>query len=173
MEYLATSLVTLISAFILSPRHSHIRDAGDRTIANGQYQLQLICEILHRLTVRLEVLVNQGSERRSEPLNTLIKAFSSYGTVDPVTFRPMEPYLERLTLPATHVLWTQDDRADGLFIIESGLLKATYEFANPARRFVESMVAGTVAGELSDSPRNATAPLSTAKSVRETLARLT
>ena len=57
------------------------------------------------------------------------------------------------------MLWAQDDRADGLFIIESGLLKATYEFANPARRFVESMVAGTVAGELSalsDSPRNAT-----------------
>lgn len=114
---------------------------------------------MHRLTVSLEVSVNQGPERRSEPLNTLIKAFSSYGAVDPVTFRPIEPYLERVTLPATHVLWTQDDRADGLFIIESGLLKATYEFANPARRFVESMVAGTVAGELSalsDSPRNAT-----------------
>ena len=114
---------------------------------------------MHRLTIRLEVAVNQGSERRSEPLNTLIKAFSSYGTVDPVIFRPIEPYLERVTLPATHVLWAQDDRADGLYIIESGLLKATYEFANPARRFVESMVAGTVAGELSalsDSPRNAT-----------------
>ena len=92
-------------------------------------------------------------------MNTLIKAFSSYGSVDPDLFGPIVSYLQRLCVPTGHVLWTQYDLSDGLYIIESGVLRASYEFANPAQHFEESMVAGTLAGELtalSDSSRNAT-----------------
>ena len=94
-----------------------------------------------------------------EPFNTLRKAFSCYGDLDPLLFQPISKYLERISVPAGHVLWRQGDRAAGLYIIESGVLRASYEFANVVQVFDESMVAGTVAGEmsaLSDSPRNST-----------------
>ena len=107
----------------------------------------------------LEIFSQHEPERSSEPINTLIKAFSSYGNVDSDLFRPIDSYLERLSVPTGHVLWTQHDLSDGLYIIESGVLRASYEFANPAQHFEESMVAGTLAGELSalsDSTRNAT-----------------
>jgi sulfate permease, SulP family len=58
------------------------------------------------------------------------------------------------------VLWKQGDPSDGLYIIESGVLRASYEFADHTPNIEESMVPGTLAGELSalsDLPRNATA----------------
>jgi hypothetical protein len=57
------------------------------------------------------------------------------------------------------VLWEQDEPPDGLYIIESGILRAIYKFANYTPTIEESMVPGTLAGELSalsNSPRNAT-----------------
>lgn len=83
------------------------------------------------------------------------------------------PYLQRVCYPAGHVLWRQNDPADGLYIIETGVLRAAYVFnswgsgfgtegsvdAYDAPRIEESMVSGTLAGELtalSNMPRNAT-----------------
>jgi SulP family sulfate permease len=123
-----------------SPRRSHLCDVGDRTIAT-------------------EIFSQDEPGRSSEPMNTLIKAFSSYGNLDSDLFRPISSYFERLSVPSGHVLWNQYDLSDGLYVIESGVLRASYEFPNPAQHFEESMVAGTLAGELSalsDSTRNAT-----------------
>lgn len=95
----------------------------------------------------------------SEPFHTLLKAFSSYGVVDKEQFQPMASYLERLSLVQGTVLWGQGDEPDGLYIIESGVLRAVYHFAEHTPVTEESMVAGTVAGELSalsGSTRNAT-----------------
>lgn len=95
----------------------------------------------------------------TEPYHTLVKAFSSYGLVDREQFQPMVSYLERVSLPEGYVLWRQDDEPDGLYIIESGVLRAVYHFAEHTPATEECMVAGTVAGELSalsGSPRNAT-----------------
>ena len=64
-----------------------------------------------------------------------------------------------MSLPEGFVLWTQGDEPDGLYIIESGVLRAVYHFAAHTPDTEESMVAGTVAGELSalsESSRNAT-----------------
>ena len=95
----------------------------------------------------------------SELMNTLIKAFSSDGNVDSDLFHPIDSYFEHLSVPTGLVLWTQYDISDGLYIIESGVLRASYEFANPVQHFEESMVAGTLSAKssaLSDSIRNAT-----------------
>jgi sulfate permease, SulP family len=57
------------------------------------------------------------------------------------------------------VLWKQGDFADGLYVIEAGVLRATYCFATHTPAIEESMVPGTLAGELSGLaglPRNAT-----------------
>lgn len=52
-------------------------------------------------------------------------------------------------MPAGHVLWKQGDAADGLYIIGAGVLRATYHFAAHTPVIEESMVPGTLAGELS------------------------
>lgn len=111
------------------------------------------------ITSLLEIFSQYEPEPSSELINTLVKAFSSYGPVDSHLFHPFESYFERLFVPTGHILWTQGDVSDGLYVIESGVLRASYGFANPAQHFEESMVAGTLAGELSalsDSARNAT-----------------
>lgn len=95
----------------------------------------------------------------SEPYNTLVKAFSSHGELDPELFRPIEKYLEHMSIPAGSVLWTQNEPPDGLYFVQSGVLRATYQLAHPTQWVEESMVPGTVAGELSalsNLPRNAT-----------------
>ena len=106
-----------------------------------------------------EIISEPEPDADVEPFNALRKAFSSYGDLDPLLFQPISTYLERISVSAGHVFWRQGDPSAGLYIIESGVLRASYEFANVVEVFEESMVAGTVAGEmsaLSDSPRNST-----------------
>lgn len=70
----------------------------------------------------------------------------------------MLSYLQRMSVPEGLMLWRQNDPADGLYIIESGVLRASYRFSDYSESIEESMVAGTLAGEmsaLSNLPRNA------------------
>ena len=69
------------------------------------------------------------------------------------------PYLARVSVSEGVVLWKQNDPSDGLYIIESGILRAIYKFSDHTPIIEESMVPGTLAGELSalsGLPRNAT-----------------
>ncbi|KAI0337869.1 hypothetical protein BDW22DRAFT_1363648 [Trametopsis cervina] len=123
-----------------TPRRAHLIEAGWRTIARDHSPDFPVSE-------------------DAEPYNTLVRAFSSYGVVDREQFQPMATYLQRLSLPAGYILWKQGDEPDGLYIIQSGVLKAVYHFAEYTPTTEETMVAGTVAGELSalsGSSRNAT-----------------
>ncbi|KAF7291504.1 Sulfate transporter family protein [Mycena kentingensis (nom. inval.)] len=129
---------SLAASFVGSPRRSHLRDAGHRTIANETRPTELALA--------------------AEPYNTLVKAFSSYGDVNLEQFRPMLPYLDRVAVPEGQILWKQGDPADALYIIEAGVLRAQYAFSEHAAGIEESMVPGTLAGELSalaNLPRNA------------------
>lgn len=85
----------------------------------------------------------------SEPSNTLSKAFSSDPEFDKEHFRPLARYLERVSMPEGLTLWTQGEESNALYIIESGVLRASYQFAEHIPCTEESMVAGTLAGELS------------------------
>lgn len=121
-----------------SPRQMQLRDVGERTIA-GEF-------------------LDKDAENSSEPYNTLLNAFSSYHDVDQKTFKQIAPYFERFTFPDGFVLWENNDTPDGLYIIESGILRASYKFAEHSPVIEESMVSGTLAGELSalsGMPRNA------------------
>ncbi|KAG1764436.1 sulfate transporter family-domain-containing protein [Suillus occidentalis] len=122
-----------------SPRQMQLRDVGERTIAGAEF-------------------LDKDSENSSEPYNTLLNAFSSYHDVDQNTFKEIAPYFERFTFPDGFVLWETNDTPDGLYIIESGILRASYKFAEHSPVIEESMVSGTLAGELSalsGMPRNA------------------
>lgn len=94
-----------------------------------------------------------------EPANTIAKAFSYDSEFSSEQFRPLVNYLERQVLPEGHVLFKQGDIPDALYIIESGVLRALYRFAEHVPTIEESMVPGTLAGELtglSGLERNAT-----------------
>ena len=94
-----------------------------------------------------------------EPASTIAKAFSYDSEFDSEQFEPLVGYLERLTLPEGHVLFKQGDVPDALYMIESGVLRALYRFAEHVPTTEESMVPGTLAGELtglSGLERNAT-----------------
>ena len=54
-----------------------------------------------------------------------------------------------LSVPQGRVLWAQGAAPDGLYIVEAGVLRASYRFAEHVPPIEESMVPGTLAGELS------------------------
>ncbi|KAI0660283.1 sulfate transporter family-domain-containing protein [Cubamyces menziesii] len=112
-----------------SPRRAALIDAGWRTIARDHSP--------------------PDPQDAPEPFNTLVRAFSSYEPIDRDTYAPLIPYLKRMPVPEGTILWKQGDVPDGLYIVESGILRATYHFADPTPPMVESMVPGTIAGELS------------------------
>ncbi|KAI6127650.1 sulfate transporter family-domain-containing protein [Pisolithus croceorrhizus] len=119
-----------------SPRERYLRDAANRTIAGET------C----------------SSGITPEPLNTLLKAFQSDDEVDRDVLVRLSNYFTRLSLPPGHVLWDIGDPPDGLCVIESGVLRASYRFGLHTRVIGESMVSGSLAGELSGLsglPRNA------------------
>jgi len=93
-----------------------------------------------------------------EPFETMLKALSAYGSLDPRVFQPLIPCFTRVTVTEGEVLWTQGEPSDALYLIQSGVLRASYGFAASCG-IEESMVAGTLAGELSGvsgTSRNAT-----------------
>ncbi|KAL5514025.1 hypothetical protein ACEPAG_2786 [Sanghuangporus baumii] len=134
----------MTESFQNSPRRNEIHAIAGRTLENDRYP-------------KLE----DSSPERTETENAhlaLSKAFSSYGQVDLEQFRPLLSSFERITVSQGSVLWEQGDPPDGLYLIESGVLRAMYTFPDRKDTFEESMVGGTLAGELSalsNLPRNA------------------
>ena len=89
----------------------------------------------------------------------LLRTFGAYIDDSPELFLPLVPYFTQQLVLSGAVLWEQDDLADGLYLIESGSLRATYSYLDHRELVQETMVAGTVAGDLStlsDTKRNAT-----------------
>lgn len=130
---------TDFTSMIRSPRHLQLRDAATRTLANETKPHE--------------------RDHLEEPFITLSKVFSTFSEISYEELYPLKPYLERLTLTPGDVLWRQGDPPDGLYIVESGVLRATYEFAEHTQNMEETMFPGTLAGELSglsDTLRNAT-----------------
>jgi CRP-like cAMP-binding protein len=103
----------------------------------------------HREYHAAEVLQHPNPAHDTEPFNTLVKTFSFYGPLDYETFQPLIAHLKRMVVPEGLVLWKQGDEPDGLYVIESCILRASYRFAEHAPLAEESMVPGTLAGELS------------------------
>jgi sulfate permease, SulP family len=144
-----------------SPRRSYLHDAGRRTIANGQlFTLHRPSSLEVDIIPLLDLLLTQTKLPPAvEPFATFLKTFSAYDDLDLDTFQPLLSHFVRVSASKGHVLWKQGDESDGLYLIESGVLRASYQFADYAPPAEESMVPGTLAGELtalSGLARNAT-----------------
>ncbi|KAG8968392.1 hypothetical protein FRC03_007589 [Tulasnella sp. 419] len=125
-------------SYVNSPRRLHIHDVGVRVMPQHDFS---------------------PTKQEQEPVNTLMKTFSSFPILDESLFEKLVPYLKQIVVPEGHVLFEQGDQPDGLYIIEHGVLRASYRFVEHAQIIEESMVSGTLAGELSalsSLPRNAT-----------------
>jgi len=111
-----------------------------------------------------------------------MRAFSSFKPSSPTTEKALTPTfldpviraLKRRRLDKGTVLFRSGERPDdGLYFVESGVLKAIYQFHDHSDEslsatIAESMVAGTLAGELSalsGEPRNATVVVSSEEAV--------
>jgi len=157
------------NAYLRSWFASHkVESAGPVSLPGRQQVVEFSQQMSASATPRWSQLHEAGSrtigqpvpyEGTPEPFGTLQKVFASHTPLDRQRFQPLIALLERMTLAEDDVLFTKGDRPDGLYLIESGVLRATYEFADFTPRIEESMVPGTIAGELSalsGEPRNAT-----------------
>lgn len=144
-------VIPFTGSVVDSPRRAALVSAGWRTIARGHsVSSHFSCVRCSLLTCSLtDHSPPEDQQLDAEPFNTLVRAFSPYELIDRETYAPLIPYLTRMCIPAGTVLWKQDDPPDGLYIVEAGILRATYRFADPTPPMVESMVPGTIAGELS------------------------
>ncbi|KAG8742408.1 hypothetical protein FRC10_001542 [Ceratobasidium sp. 414] len=125
------------ASYMNSPRRLHLVDAGQRLMANADDG-----NGTHPATG-----VPAQSPPR-EPTYSLIKTFSSH-TDDPELMAKLAAYFSRVELRTGDVLWKQGDLPDGMYVVESGVLQANYDFAAHSAPVQESMTAGTLAGELS------------------------
>jgi SulP family sulfate permease len=97
-----------------------------------------------------------------QPLPLLMQTFAGYHTRDNPHdfFYQVMPYFTPVSVAVGDVIWNQGDMADALYLIESGCLRATYTYEDHTEPLQETMVAGTVAGEMTalcGTHRNATA----------------
>ncbi|CBQ68399.1 conserved hypothetical protein (N-terminal fragment), partial [Sporisorium reilianum SRZ2] len=75
-------------------------------------------------------------------------------------FSSLVPYFTLLRKSRGDVLWNRGDPATAVYLIESGIIKARYDFPQEQYEINEAMLAGTIAGELtflSRKERNTTA----------------
>lgn len=90
----------------------------------------------------------------SSPLKSKVTTDSN----DLVYKQRLSPYFKRVHIERGSKLWENGDESDSLYVIESGMLRASYLFLDHSHAVSESMVAGTLAGEfsfLSRTKRNA------------------
>ncbi|CAO1637651.1 unnamed protein product [Parajaminaea phylloscopi] len=156
----------LDEAYENSPRRHHLHEAAKKAVTRGASAFN--GERLRSLSpgdadVERTVGGSDGQVRRKrrasslampraeQPLPLLAVTFGAYATgeMDEAFFTRLCKYLKRVELLRDEQLWNLGDEPDGLYLIESGALKAKYDFESKNFEINEAMLAGTVAGELS------------------------
>lgn len=158
------SPIRLTESFQNSPRRNQLHDAGTRIMPRkSRPTIRLLCFQQQHADWpwKTAELVQSAQSPDTEPINTMLKAFSSYATdLDEAFYGQLVPYFKQVVIPGGHVLFSQDEESDGLYLIQHGVMRAIYRFkVDHAHPVEESMVSGTLAGELSalsKTPRNAT-----------------
>ncbi|GAA5922609.1 Vsb1p [Sporobolomyces koalae] len=119
-----------IEGFAGSPRANHLRTAAKETISR---------------TDGLQTTMNF-----QQPMPILMQSLKPYSPDlnEDYCFR-LSRYFKRVHIERGTSLWTVGSEPDAFYVIESGMLRANYVFSDHSHTVNESMVAGTIAGELS------------------------
>ncbi|KAK8864231.1 hypothetical protein IAR55_001477 [Kwoniella newhampshirensis] len=132
---------SLVESFQNSPRRSHLVKAGGDTLPASS------------LATRPDRAPSPKSDPNpKQPLPILMQTFGSYiddTGPDASFFSELCPYFSQESIMSGDTLWQQNDLADGLYIIEIGCLRATYAYDDHTSLVQETMVVGTIAGDLS------------------------
>ncbi|WWC70385.1 uncharacterized protein I206_104335 [Kwoniella pini CBS 10737] len=140
---------SLAESFQNSPRRSHLVKAGGDTLPKSAFP-----------SPPKPDPSDLPDPSTIQPLPILYQTFESYlsdlGTNEEETSKAISkfleslmPYFARKEIVSGDILWKQDEVADGLYLIESGCLRANYAYDDHTKSVHETMVAGTIAGELS------------------------
>ncbi|RGB29585.1 sulfate transporter family-domain-containing protein [Rhizophagus diaphanus] len=79
----------------------------------------------------------------------LMEAFQDISGKEEGFFDRLGPYFHEIEVPSGAILWRQDAEPDCLYLVEKGILKATWRaMEGDQARPVESILPGTMAGEL-------------------------
>ncbi|CAG8601827.1 821_t:CDS:10 [Ambispora gerdemannii] len=121
-----------------SPRHKLVQVAGQLTLQDE----------------------NSQAHSHTQPFALLVQTFQDISDKNDEFFHLLTPYFHEIRVPSGARLWKQGDAPDCLYLVERGLLRATFkaEVGDQAKP-VESILPGTMAGELgffADRPRDAT-----------------
>lgn len=97
------------------------------------------------------------SRSNEQPFPLMVATFRAYTSerMDEDFFHRLTKYFTRVEMLRGEPLWEFGDDPDGLYLIESGALKARYDFEQEDFEINEAMLAGTIAGELSFLSRQA------------------
>lgn len=159
----------LDEAFENSPRRQHIHEAARKAITHISEHLPSAPLLPESKDSSPKTYFAEASKTsqppvssREQPLPLILATFRAYAgeEIDDPFFVALVGCFERISLPRGQLLWQQGDEPDGLYLIESGILKAKYDFVQENFDLSESMMAGTIAGELtflSKQRRNTTA----------------
>ncbi|KAI5480036.1 sulfate transporter family protein [Pseudohyphozyma bogoriensis] len=129
-----------VDVFENSPRQTHLRYAAKSTMIRADSPSK--------------------KSNFSQPLPLLLQSLRPFSPEldENFCFR-LAPYFKRLHIERGTTLWTTGSESDSFYLIESGCLRASYLFLDRTHKIFQSMVAGTVSGEmsfLSRTKRNAT-----------------
>ncbi|SNX85208.1 uncharacterized protein MEPE_03917 [Melanopsichium pennsylvanicum] len=164
-----------------SPRQNHLHEAA--RIAVRSERTTPIDEIGPTLSLN-STIESKGEDEEEEtvatptapkanlhvqPLPLLAITFRAYlhhlptfftSVAEQEFFSALVPYFSLLRKSSGETLWERGDAANAMYLIESGIVKARYDFPQEQYEINEAMLAGTIAGELtflSKKERNTTA----------------
>lgn len=126
-----------------SPRRKHLVEAGGLTFKNGSPTFGLFERVSQLTTFELaepdaqDHSQSNGSHSNEQssnpplsltpPLPILLKTFLTYTDLKEDYWFNLTSYFECVHVNQGDVLWHQGDEPDGLYLIESGMLKAVYD----------------------------------------------
>lgn len=159
---------SLAESFQNSPRRTLLARAGDENLQSGfvTYGATLGPPPPSSRAPAQAPAAAQAQEALApkvpgQPLQILRQTIAPWtdGEAGDALLSAVAPYFAQIVVGAGDVLWRQGDASDGLYLIEQGSLRATYAYDEHAEALHQTMVAGTIAGDLStlsETPRNAT-----------------
>ncbi|OWZ68877.1 vacuolar protein [Cryptococcus neoformans Bt85] len=135
---------SLSESFQNSPRRSHLIKAAGDTLFQTSYASK----------DDDEPSTPPPEEPLAQPIPVLLQTFGAYSassvsSISTSFCKSLAPYFTKSFIMSGDTLWMQGDPADGMYIIEVGCLRATYAYNDTTNLVQETMVAGTMAGDLS------------------------
>lgn len=142
---------TLAESFQNSPRRNMLARAGDDTLPAREllHPSQLTKDYGISLPPPDASSFSTAPPHGRQPLTIMVQTMGSYTDEPETFFAQFTDYFKQVIAHAGDILWRQGDDSDGLYFIEAGSLRATYEYHSEEHLVQETMVAGTVAGDLS------------------------